>query len=52
MSRTKELWEEFNDREREYLTNKRLSLYRWYGEFTNKQLNDSGWDNGSKKKEG
>ena len=44
MSRTKELWEEWRELEVEYLRNKRLSLYRWYGEFTNKELNDSGWD--------
>ena len=44
MSRTKDLWEEWRQEELEYLRNKRLSLYGWYGEFTNKELNDSGWD--------
>ena len=44
MSKTKDLWEEWRQEELEYLRNKRLSLYGWYGEFTNKELNDSGWD--------
>ena len=43
MSKTKDLYEQHFEEERHYLQNKRLSLYRWYGEFTNKQLNDSGW---------
>jgi len=44
MSRTKDIYEELYEQQRTYLQNKRLSLYRWYGEFTNKELNDSGWD--------
>ena len=44
MSKTKDLWEEWRQQELDYLRNKRLSLYRWYGEFSNKELNNSGWD--------
>lgn len=44
MKKTKDLYEEFYEEQRIYLQNKRLSLYRWYGEFTNKQLNDSEWE--------
>ena len=44
MSRTKDLWEEWEEEQRTYLQNKRLSLYRWYGEMTNKQMLDSGWE--------
>lgn len=48
MGKTKCMYEEFHEKELEYLRNKRLSLYRWYGEMTNKQMNDSGWDNDQK----
>jgi len=44
MSKTKDLYEEWRQEELEYLRNKRLSLYGWYGELTNKEMNDSGWD--------
>jgi len=44
MSKTKDLYEEWRQEELEYLRNKRLSLYRWYGNITNKEMNDSGWD--------
>lgn len=44
MSRTKTLWEELEEQDRTRLQNKRLTLYRWYGEMTNKQMFDSGWE--------
>ena len=44
MSKTKTLWQELEEQDRIRLQNKRLTLYRWYGEMTNKQMLDSGWD--------
>ena len=44
MGRTKTLWQELEEQDRIRLQNKRLTLYRWYGEMTNKQMLDSGWD--------
>lgn len=43
MSKTKTLWQELEEQDRTRLQNKRLTLYRWYGEMTNKQMFDSGW---------
>jgi len=50
MSKTKDLYEEFYEQQKTYMQNKRLSLYRWTGEITNKQLNDSGWEEDFKSK--